>query len=296
MDFKNIETFLEVVKRGSFSEASISLYTTQPVISARIRQMEKELGTVLFLRNKGKKAILTLEGEKVYPYFKEGLDRIYRGYEIMRTHKETFGKIRFASPPHMGHHVSPNVLKSLYAAFPNIAFDIVVDTSLVILEGIKKAQIDIGLIYSDADEENESYTIVPLGKEKTIILSSPDHPLLPFSPLKITDLKGQKFIGYSRAAFSSIILSQLLAKHGLKQFEMIEIRNLEWVIKMVKNGIGISYLQRNIVEDDMKKNELVELPLKHPLPSIPISMIFRNEVPKEIRQTISDAVNMVLCD
>src|SRR5216117_1349799 len=50
-DFKAIETFMWVVTLGSFRGAAHRLNTTQPAISQRIAQLERELGVKLLNRD-----------------------------------------------------------------------------------------------------------------------------------------------------------------------------------------------------------------------------------------------------
>src|ERR1700682_979294 len=51
VDFKSIETFLWVVTLGSFRGAAQRLNTTQPAISQRIAQFEREMGVKLLNRD-----------------------------------------------------------------------------------------------------------------------------------------------------------------------------------------------------------------------------------------------------
>ncbi len=51
LDFKSIETFLWVVKLGSFRSAAQRMNTTQPAISQRIAQLEREMGVKLLNRD-----------------------------------------------------------------------------------------------------------------------------------------------------------------------------------------------------------------------------------------------------
>src|ERR1700694_4678243 len=51
VDFKSIETFLWVVTLGSFRAAGEKLNTTQPAISQRIAQLEREVGVKLLNRD-----------------------------------------------------------------------------------------------------------------------------------------------------------------------------------------------------------------------------------------------------
>ncbi len=290
MELKCIETFLKVVEEGSFTMAADSLYTTQPTISFRIQKLEKELDTVLFVRNGGKRAILTLEGEKIYTYYKEGFRWILMGNEVAQKNKDGFDKIRLSCPNHMERHILPSVLKSISEYFPNIDFIIKVDSTLQIVEDINKKDTDIGLIYLDAEEENDFNTIEPLVMVKNVLVASPNHPLLIRGPLNIMELKEEKFIVYAKVANNTILFDQFLKKHGLRKYNMTEVKNLEWIKLMVKDGLGISFMGENIVKEELKSHQLKELSLKNPLPATPISIIFRNEVPREIRDIISKTV------
>ena len=51
-DFKAIETFLWVVNLGSFRVAAQKLYTTQPSISQRSAQREREMGVRVLQRDR----------------------------------------------------------------------------------------------------------------------------------------------------------------------------------------------------------------------------------------------------
>ena len=50
MDFKQLRSFVTVADCGSFTQAAVRLYTSQPTVSAHIRQLEDELHETLFLR------------------------------------------------------------------------------------------------------------------------------------------------------------------------------------------------------------------------------------------------------
>jgi DNA-binding transcriptional LysR family regulator len=61
MDLKGLETFIWVARLGGFRAAATRLNTTQPAISARIAQLESELGQRLFDRD-NRKSSLTAKG------------------------------------------------------------------------------------------------------------------------------------------------------------------------------------------------------------------------------------------
>lgn len=76
---KRVETFLEIVDAGSFTEAARRLYITQPAVTQQIRSLEEELGVKLFQRA-GNRMKPTHAGEAILPYLREmrSLDREMR--------------------------------------------------------------------------------------------------------------------------------------------------------------------------------------------------------------------------
>ena len=86
-DFKSLETFLWVVTLGSFRGAAQRLNTTQPAISQRIAQLERELGVKLLNRDH-RVASPTTSGRQLMVYAEKLI-----GLEIPRHHPrlEPFG-------------------------------------------------------------------------------------------------------------------------------------------------------------------------------------------------------------
>ena len=69
MDIDQARTFLAITANGSFLEASRQLHLTQSTVSARVQRLEEELGTRLFIRNRGG-ASLTPAGRRFLDYAK----------------------------------------------------------------------------------------------------------------------------------------------------------------------------------------------------------------------------------
>lgn len=69
MDIDQARTFLTITAYGSFVEAGHQLHLTQSTVSARIKRLEDELGTRLFIRNRSG-ASLTLAGKRFLDYAK----------------------------------------------------------------------------------------------------------------------------------------------------------------------------------------------------------------------------------
>ena len=67
MNIKQLETFVWIVRLGSFAAAADRLYTTQSAVSMRIRELEQDIGIGLFDRTHHK-ARLTAKGKELLGY------------------------------------------------------------------------------------------------------------------------------------------------------------------------------------------------------------------------------------
>ena len=80
MSIDHIESFLYVVEYKSIHKAAQALFLTQPTISARIKALEENLGTKLFMRN-GRSLKLTEQGEYFITY-EQSIVQTYRTSQV----------------------------------------------------------------------------------------------------------------------------------------------------------------------------------------------------------------------
>ncbi|WP_156359021.1 LysR family transcriptional regulator, partial [Pseudomonas sp. NBRC 111138] len=67
MDIELARTFLEITRCGSLAAAAEKLHVTQTAITARVKNLENQLGCTLFVRNRAG-ARLTADGEAFVVY------------------------------------------------------------------------------------------------------------------------------------------------------------------------------------------------------------------------------------
>ncbi len=291
MDFKNIEAFLKVVETGSFSTAAEALFITQPTISLRIQKLEDELKTKLFQRVSGKKVVLTPAGQTVLPYYREAYLLVEKGNKSVYELNNTTRKLVIASPNHMGKSTLSELLKVIHNEYPDIDITIKLCRSVEIVNQLEKGEIDIGIIYMGEEEvqDNKNFKVVQVSNEETVLTCSPDHPLAKIPELNALHLKNERIILYRKTFINVIKIDKFLKQNGLENYKTIEIQNLEWIKMMVRNGLGIAFFQKVIVQDELKEKNLISLPLKPTLPTTPISIIFHEKIPETIEELVLKA-------
>lgn len=281
MELKWMEAFVMVTEKGSFSAAAKSLYVSQSTVSSRILNLEQELDTILFVRNGGRRADLTPQGKKLYPFYKEAMRIVRQGHQSL-SESDSPVRLRLSCPNHIGIKLLPSLLESLYQTFPMLQCEVHAGGSNQIMENVQNGTTDVGILFLHMTSINGDYTLQPITMEKTIIAASPKHPLHGKFPLRVRDLKNERFFVFSKGSHKFPVMDHFLRKNGLSAYNVSEIKNMEWIKMLLRNNQGIALLQRSIVEQELENGTLVELSLEEAPPSTPLSFIYRNDLPKEI--------------
>jgi DNA-binding transcriptional LysR family regulator len=144
LSFRQLQTFVEVMRTGSVSEAGRSLGRTQPAISATIASLEKEIGFPLFDRERGR---ITPRPEAHY-FMEEAEIVLTRLSQSARTLREIGnleqGIIRVACNPAASNFFMPHVMSIFLKDKPRVKASLMMRSSVVVTDWIASQQYDVG--------------------------------------------------------------------------------------------------------------------------------------------------------
>ena len=186
LTLRQLQTFREVMRSGSISDASRTLLRTQPAVSTMIANIERELGFGLFVREHGR-LTPTAEAHYFLEEAEEVLDRLDR---TVRTMSEfgtlDRGSLRIACHPASSGFFLPKVLAEFLKDRPDVKADLMMRTSQVVEDLIASQEYDIGL--AETPVSRSSIKIETFDLECVIALPESD-PLAIKDVLTPTDLK-----------------------------------------------------------------------------------------------------------
>lgn len=146
-----------VAKERSFTSAAKQLHITQPTLSRRLADFEKELGVSLFIR-KGKTIALTQEGILLKRRALEILELEERTLEEIKGKEELIeGTITFGCGESAVIETLALIIKSYKDKYPRVQIRIHTATADRIYEMMNQGLIDIGLFVEPANIENLDY-------------------------------------------------------------------------------------------------------------------------------------------
>jgi len=154
-----IRSFVAISETGSFTRAAQRVYRTPSAVSMQIKRLEETLGRTLFLRE-GRTVSLTPDGEALLGFARRML-RLNEEAVSRFLCPSVAGTISFGAPDDFGTRFLPNILARFACTHPLVEVNVVLGTSVELLERIEAGTLDIALVTSgNAGQRDTDGTIV----------------------------------------------------------------------------------------------------------------------------------------
>ncbi len=256
MTITQLNTFLKITETNSFSAAANSLGYAQSTVTTQIRQLEDELGCVLFERL-GKTISVTSSGERLIAYAKKML-QLERDIRLDVADVEgPAGVLKLGVSESLCFGHFPRILTEYNRSHPKTEIRIQFVTHETIPDLLQKGELDL------------VYTLNPLFQDKRVKLlhrkreslgfyASPDHPMVG-KPIREDDLKEIPLLltGYG-CSFRHMLLTDL-ASSGITPKVVMETDSKEILKQFAIQGLGVAFLPDMASEDEAKTGKLGRL-------------------------------------
>ena len=240
MTIIQLETFLKITETRNFTTAANLLGYAQSTVTTQIKQLEEELGCLLFERL-GKTIVPTAEGERLAEYA-ERMTQLQREIrlEIPGT-QETAGKIRLGVSESLCYNQLPRVLMQFRQQYPAVEIQLSFIMHDTFPELLKKGALDIAYSLNPAAD----YPDLDILYEKPETLgfyTSPDHPLASRKKVTEEDLAGVPLLLTSHNCSFRHMLLEDLAGRGITPKIALETSSKEILRQFAANGLGIAFM------------------------------------------------------
>jgi DNA-binding transcriptional LysR family regulator len=252
VDFKSIETFLWVVTLGSFRGAAQRLNTTQPAISQRIAQLERELGVKLLNRDH-RVASPTTSGRQLMVYAEKLIGLRSEMMAEVGDRSAMRGVMRLGVAETIVHTWLSRLIKSVNTAYPNLSLEIEVDITPNLSARLLAQEIELAFVLgplSVSSVRNRPLCDYPIG-----FLASPSLGL-GNGPLTVHDLAKFPIITFPRKTQPYEIVRSLFNRPDLPPIRLHASASLATVIHMAIEGLGIAVIPTAIVENELADGRL----------------------------------------
>lgn len=272
-DMNLYKVFYIVAKHNSFSKAADELFVTQPSISYSIKQLEDRLDTKLFKRNhRGIK--ITLEGKQVLEYVKKSYNDISIGEKKLKENKNlNNGKISIGVQSHIGRFFLFPYLEKFHKKYPNIEINISSRNTAELIKLLESNDIDFVIDTSPIETEYSNLVIEPLMELEHCFVKSKNY-VIKEKNIKVQDLQDYNLILPVERSTPRKQLVEQLKKEGIKLKPFITIETTEMLIDAVKKNMGIGYVIRDAISEELMSNKLEEINVDMDLPKLLLNLVY----------------------
>ncbi|MCR9156888.1 MAG: LysR family transcriptional regulator [Rhodobacteraceae bacterium] len=171
MNFKQLTYFIAVAEELHFGRAAERLDMAQPPLSRQIKQLEEELGAILF--NRGRSAIsLTQAGERLLARGKTILSQLEdTQLEVRRLGQGAEGRLRIGFVGSATFGILPNIIRSYRANYPEVNLSLIPMNNADLHRALVSRELDV--VFARPTLKDPEFLSKHLIEEK-LILALPD--------------------------------------------------------------------------------------------------------------------------
>ena len=274
MDFDQLETFIEVARLSSFSRAAEKRFRTQPAISSQIRSLEEEVGAKLLDRSGGKVS-LTASGKLFLKFAEDTLDtRKAVTTAIAETERVPRGEIVVGANEGTCLHILPEVFAHFKKQYPDVSVSIKRADYSKVLESVIDNSVDFGVVSMPVTDNR--LTAVLIHRDELVLIAPPRHPLAKLKAASAKDIAQYPLlmpkVGHTRDA-----LDELFHQQKLKPRYSMELDSSELVKRFAAAGVGVGFIARSNVEQDVKAGTLSAITISDATVRRDLALVFRKD-------------------
>lgn len=283
MNFRQLQTFVEIVSLGSFAAAAKKLNATQSTISARIQELEQDLGVTLFDRSQ-RKATVTAKGRELIGYAERALalqDDIRRQ---IGPSEGLSGLVRVGVAELVAMTWLPQFAATLRERYPQVALELDISLTSPLRSRLASGDLDIAFIPGPAFDVGLSMR--SLGSVQFGWMAGRDFPSRR-GPLVAADFSELRILSLGENSVHFETVSSWLAESGSTQRP--DLCNSMTVLAMLTAaGVGVSLLPPMCYEKELAAGELKLLDSDPAPPRIPFSVVFKSRKTTALQTAIAD--------
>jgi len=260
MELRNLITFTHVAELGSFTKAAELLDYSQSTVSFQIKQLEDELGCLLFERI-NHTITLTARGHELVSYAHQVRALTDEFKESLVKGEDIDGHIHIVTPDSVCEEMINSHYIDFHNRYPGISVKFTTADTTVMFDMLDHNEADV-IITLDSHSYHKDYIIAKEEQLSMHFVASPDSKYANIKNLSIRDIINEPFIlteygqGYRR------VFDKELAKLSLELTPVLEIGRTDIITSMVSQSNMISYLPDFVTDELIEKGKLCYLDIR----------------------------------
>ncbi|WP_158772563.1 LysR family transcriptional regulator [Cobetia sp. L2A1] len=250
MDHRQLGFLVALASERHFGRAARVCHVTQPTLSARLKQLEEELGTALVIRGHRFEGF-TPEGERVLTHARRILAELDELKGDLAPGAVLTGRLTLGVVPSALGAVG-DFLPRLREAYPQLSLRLRELSTSSLAQGLEDGELDLAVGYPAAPAMS-SFACRPLYQEHSALIASREHFSLPTAP-EWGCLRDYPLVLLTPEMQQRRRLNQQFERLGLRPSPLLEANSIAALGVMLEAGLGVSVLAEGLADARLGKN------------------------------------------
>lgn len=253
-DGTRLRLLVEIGRHGSVSAAARAIGIGQPTASEHLRILEGAAGQRLVERH-GRGSTLTEAGELLARHGAQVLQTLAAAEEeLRRLSGLEAGTIRLGASTTPGVYLLPDTLGCFRRDHPNVTVEVEIASTGAILERLLAGRVQLALV--GETEPDERIELEPFIDDEIIGVAKPRLLTLRDGRAGATQLADQTLLLREPASSTRRVTQRALAAAGIWPARTWELESSEAIKRAAREGLGIAFLSRYAVAEEIERGEL----------------------------------------
>lgn len=254
MKLRSLEAFCAAVEEGTISGAARRMYLSQPSVSERLAELEREARVPLLKRSR-RGVEPTEQGALLYEHARRALDEIRALDRVLRSLRDKHDmRLRFAASSTLGEHLLPEWLKDFGRRMPGTASELFIGNTREVVEMVDRGEMAFGVI--EGEEHRSTVESFPLLDDELVVVVAPRHRWAR-QPVDVEDLSKEPFISREKGSGTRQVIESALEEKGISLNVQMEIGSTSAIKEAIEASLGYSILSRETIRLELEVGHLV---------------------------------------
>lgn len=240
MDFSQLAMFRAVAEEGSVHAAAQLLHRVPSNLTARIKQLEEELGVDLFIREK-QRLRLSAHGWNFLDYAKRLLELADEARQSVAVSTPK-GPLALGSLESTAVARLPPILSDYHRRFPDVVLDFATGPSGELIDGVLSGRLAGAFL--DGPLAHPSLEGIPVFDEELVLISAADHARIATA----ADVNGRNIYAFRSNCSYRRIFEAWFRENDAAPGKVFEMESYHSMLACVSAGAGLALLPRSMLE------------------------------------------------
>ena len=260
MTIRQLEVFLAIAHAQSFSRAAERIHLSQPTLSEHMKELEAELGVPLFIRH-SRSVSLTEPGRVFEDYATRVVATLAAGRQaIAELDGLKRGSLVVGASTTPGTYVLPARIAKFRGTYPGITVALRIGNSRAVEERVRDGEVDLAVIGGHVLGPTERCVAAGVVDELQLIV--PPNYAVKAGILPPARLARERLLIREEGSATRQATERALRQAGVTFRPAMELDHTETIKRAVMAGLGVAFVSRYAVEDEVRSGRLRVLPVQ----------------------------------